>query len=39
MIYWNMYSPNILVVYKLIKNIFYLESIRYLNISDGPNII
>ena len=25
MIYWNMYLPNILVVYTLMKNIFYLE--------------
>ena len=31
MIYWNMYLPNILVVYTLMKNIFYLESIK----SDG----
>ena len=30
MIYWNMYLPNILV-YTLMKNIFYLESIK----SDG----
>ena len=28
MIYWNMYLPNILVVYTLMKNIFYLESIK-----------
>ena len=27
MIYWNMYLPNILVLYTLMKNIFYLESI------------
>ena len=31
MIYWNMYLPNIFVVYTLTKNIFYLESIK----SDG----
>ena len=31
MIYWNMYLPNILVLYTLMKNIFYLESIK----SDG----
>ena len=35
MIYWNMYLPNILVVYTLMKNIFYLESIK----SDGFKII
>ena len=28
MIYWNMYLPNNLVVYTLMKNIFYLESIK-----------
>ena len=28
MIYWNMYLPNILAVYTLMKNIFYLESIK-----------
>ena len=28
MIYWNMYLPNILVLYTLMKNIFYLESIK-----------
>ena len=33
MIYWNMYLPNILV-YTLMKNIFYLESIK----SDGFKI-
>ena len=31
MIYWSMYLPNILVVNTLMKNIFYLESIK----SDG----
>ena len=35
MIYWNMYLPNVLVVYTLMKNIFYLESIK----SDGFKII
>ena len=35
MIYWNMYLPNILVVYTLMKNIFDLESIK----SDGFKII
>ena len=35
MIYWNMYLPNILVVYTLMKNIFYHESIK----SDGFIII
>ena len=35
MIYWNMYLPNILIVYTLMKNIFYLESIK----SDGFKII
>ena len=30
-----MYLPNILVVYTLMKNIFYLESIK----SDGSKII
>ena len=34
MIYWNMYLPNILV-YTLMKNIFYLESIK----CDGFKII
>ena len=34
MIYWNIYLPNILVVYTLMKNIFYLESIK----SDGFKI-
>ena len=37
MIYWNMYLPNILVVYTLMKNIFYLESIKIK--SDGFKII
>ena len=31
MIHWNMYLPNILVVYTLMKKLFYLESIK----SDG----
>ena len=35
MIYWNMYLPNILVVYTLMKNIFYLKSIK----SDSFKII
>ena len=35
MIYWNMYLPNILVVYTFMKNIFHLESIK----SDGFKII
>ena len=35
MIYWNMYLPNIHVVYTSMKNIFYLKSIK----SDGFKII
>ena len=35
MIHWNMYLPNILVVYTLMKKLFYLESIK----SDGNKII